>query len=90
MVLQAVVADKQLSLSLPVTPFTYQIVLARAVEVRANDKATISSATRFSLMVCFRAEITYSRTNDLTCIRRIRSNRAPDSRKLGKGPKIAS
>ena len=37
MVLQAVVDDLQLLLSLPVTPFTYQVVLARAVGTAANN-----------------------------------------------------
>jgi len=40
MVLQAVFADVQSLTSLPLTPSTYHVVLARAVEVRAKYKAT--------------------------------------------------
>src|ERR1017187_6700651 len=39
MVLQAVWADMQLLLSLPLTPFTYHVVLAIAVEARARNTA---------------------------------------------------
>jgi hypothetical protein len=38
MVLQAVCGDLQLLLSLPFTPSTYHVVLARAVEHMANNK----------------------------------------------------
>lgn len=40
MVLQAVVEDVQLLLSLPLTPFTYHVVVAVAVEARATSSAT--------------------------------------------------
>src|SRR6516225_8115498 len=46
-VLQAVVADKQLLLSLPLTPLTYQVVLARAVGTTANN---ISATTHVSFL----------------------------------------
>ena len=49
MVLQAVVDDLQLLLSLPVTPFTYQVVLARAVGTAANN---ISATTHVNFLDC--------------------------------------
>lgn len=39
MVLQAVVGDRQLLLSLPLAPSTYQVVIARAVGADANESA---------------------------------------------------
>src|SRR5579859_1753508 len=39
-VLQAVCGDLQLLLSFPFTPLTYHVLLARAVEFRARNKAT--------------------------------------------------
>jgi hypothetical protein len=38
-VLQGVVGDVQLLLSLPLTPFTYHVVLAQALEARARNIA---------------------------------------------------
>jgi hypothetical protein len=37
--LQAVVGDKQLLLSLPLTPLTYHVVLAKTVGARDRNKA---------------------------------------------------
>ena len=39
MVLQAVLGDVQVLLLCPLTPFTYHVVLARAVEVRVRKEA---------------------------------------------------
>src|SRR5215472_4715914 len=43
MVLQALVGDLQLWLSLPFTPFTYHMVLARAIGPRVKNEATSST-----------------------------------------------
>ena len=43
MVLQAVVADRQLLLSLPLAPFTYHVELATAVGATARNRAMSSS-----------------------------------------------
>src|ERR1017187_8423815 len=48
-VLQAVVADMQLLLSLPFTPSTYHVVLARAVGTRARNKASSERLRNASL-----------------------------------------
>jgi hypothetical protein len=42
MLLQAVVEDMQLLLLLPLTPFTYQVVLARAVGTAANNISAVT------------------------------------------------
>jgi len=57
MVLQAIWDDMQLLLSLPLTPFTYRVVLARAVEAMARNIAISSSLARLNLITCLPAEI---------------------------------
>jgi hypothetical protein len=47
MVLQAVVDDLQLLLSLPVAPLTYQVVLARTIGTAANN---ISATTHVNFL----------------------------------------
>jgi hypothetical protein len=42
MVLQAVADDKQLFVSLPVTPFTYHLVLATIVEVGSRTAPRVA------------------------------------------------
>src|SRR5215471_7748672 len=44
MLLQAVVDERQLLLSLPLTPFMYQVVLARAAGAKAGSKTPSSAA----------------------------------------------
>src|ERR1700719_124720 len=52
MVLQAVVADVQVLLLLPLTPFTYHVVVANAVEPRArNTAASRAQVSTLSLMI---------------------------------------
>jgi hypothetical protein len=55
-VLQAVVAERQVSLSLPLTPFTYQ-VLARAAGANTKDRAIVISLVLFRLISCLRFEV---------------------------------
>ena len=51
MVSQAVVGDMQLLLSLPLTPFTYHVVLARAVGTRARNGAITNAVSNLLLMI---------------------------------------
>jgi hypothetical protein len=48
-VLQAVVSDLQGLLSLPLTPLTYHVVLAKATGARAENSANTSKALNVSL-----------------------------------------
>src|SRR5215469_165440 len=66
MVLQAVVGDLQLLLSLPVVPLTYQVVLAKAAGVITTNKATSISFKLLSLKTCLRFVV---RLRDLSLAR---------------------
>jgi hypothetical protein len=48
--LHAVVADEQLLLSFPLTPLTYQVVLANAAGAKARSKAKRSNLKQLNLM----------------------------------------
>jgi hypothetical protein len=55
-VLQAVVADLQSLLSLPVTPFTYHVLLAEAGDARAKNRARsekLTNCLRFMMFPFF-------------------------------------
>src|SRR5215472_17212586 len=62
MVLQAVVGDLQLLLSFPLTPFTYHVVVAMAVEVRARTPTTSKQ------LVCLRFTIFSFLSHQLRCV----------------------
>src|SRR5215469_6172636 len=50
MVLQGVVGDKQLLLLLPLTPFTYHVVLARTLGAKARNRAITNVVNNLLLM----------------------------------------
>src|ERR1039457_4484585 len=56
MVLQAVWADMQLLLSLPLTPFTYHVVLAIAVEARASTTWYVNGVSGSDSNNCMSAQ----------------------------------
>jgi hypothetical protein len=51
MVLQAVVGERQLLLSLPATPLTYHVVLATALAAQTRNITTDSSSITFLFVI---------------------------------------
>src|SRR5215471_16640288 len=86
MVLQAVVRDLQSLLSLPLTPFTYQVV-ARAAEGNARSSAS-STVMRLDVVTCLRVERWVPRPDELTCD--LKESRCADSGKLERGRNTVS